>query len=1271
MPKIYSDIVTGNVTPLEDSTYDIGTDSIRVRNIYGDTLYGDGSNLTGISGGGGGNAKHAIFIDILDETTDLSVGNAKKTFRLPYAFNVSEIRVSVNTAPIGSSIIVDINKNGTSIFNTKASIDSTEETSVTSSAAYNIKTPFLASDDEITIDIDQVGSGTTGKGLKLLIIGTEITAATALYHLTSNASTVDEGSSVVFTMQTLNVANNTTIGYAITGIASGDISESLTGNFTIQNDTASLTINAVADMSSESSETMTLTAQALTAQVAIVNVDPTYAIARSAASIVEGTSVIFTLNTAGVPNGTTTAYTITGISAGDITGSLTGNFTTQNNAATLTVTAVSDDTTEAGGETMTITAGGATQTCDITDPPTGAPYDHSLKFDGVNDYYKTIGDNFDQYNTPSTVSTSDINYLTEAIRTGKNFSFVIDFRYDLNATPNGDCLMWNFYNHTNSPAHWGNWQNHRKISIYVYSYGNKFLFQLWHWAPNNPQSSTQTKFGYNSYYCPAINGQWNHFTGVSTTNGSQGVWHQAIITRGDSDDHRDTRADGGWGAFLNGEEGNFTGNYSGFNTAGDFNNGWGEATHDLNHSSNDILHQVGTPDLIKTQIFQANNVSHTTLGMIAFYDDVLTPTEIADIYDGGAKAGGNPDQAEIMNQDLTGKSSSGNLRHYWYLDADSSGYSLDFDGTNDWVTMGDATILDGSNTFTISTWIKFDTLPASGYRAVVVSKDEAYELYVRNYSNDIKIYLRLNNGTVDLTGATGMVVDTWYHLVAVHNSGGTDIYLDGVAVSTGLGSQVTINNTADSLVLGSREAVGTNYAFNGLIDEVAIFNAALDANAISAIYNSGEPTDLSSESDLVGYWRMGDGATYPTIPDDSSNSNDGTMTNMTSGDIQTDTPSNDDTGTVLKDKVGGCDLGIWNTTIETVKHITNPQLPYFDPGVPPPSVYNGESTTITQAGSTATSTVQWYSDSNRTNLINTGNTYTYTPSSTGSVTLYLKDTNGTAVQTAEMTYTVSTPGYSTHSLNTNAINEVENTTNVSLTLWDVVGNTYDYLDTTTLPNSGKFSFTFWYCPSQARNNSAYLFYADNNNYIRMNISSYNYPNLQLRLNNTWNNVYGTQGSEGSNVTNWADGVYKWKCYTCTFDPVTGNVKIFTNGEKVADYTSANAQYDFVAQHSGTIKMTLPANNSGSYGRVDNIALYDDVLTDAEAIAVQGGAGTDAVGRSVNLASLSGSSSKLVDYWKIQGDTGTNNYLTGVVNSKKLNVGGAVGGISQFMSTIRP
>ena len=42
---------SGHFVPDTDSQVDLGTNSVRVRNIYGDTLYGDGSNLTGISVG--------------------------------------------------------------------------------------------------------------------------------------------------------------------------------------------------------------------------------------------------------------------------------------------------------------------------------------------------------------------------------------------------------------------------------------------------------------------------------------------------------------------------------------------------------------------------------------------------------------------------------------------------------------------------------------------------------------------------------------------------------------------------------------------------------------------------------------------------------------------------------------------------------------------------------------------------------------------------------------------------------------------------------------------------------------------------------------------------------------------------------------------------------------------------------------------------------------------------------------------------------------------
>ena len=107
-----------------------------------------------------------------DETTDLTTGTAKATFRMPYALTVTAVRANVNTAPVGSTIIVDINDGAASILSTKLSIDASEKTSTTAATPPVISDSALADDAEITIDIDQIGSGTAGKGLKGWIIGT-------------------------------------------------------------------------------------------------------------------------------------------------------------------------------------------------------------------------------------------------------------------------------------------------------------------------------------------------------------------------------------------------------------------------------------------------------------------------------------------------------------------------------------------------------------------------------------------------------------------------------------------------------------------------------------------------------------------------------------------------------------------------------------------------------------------------------------------------------------------------------------------------------------------------------------------------------------------------------------------------------------------------------------------------------------------------------------------------------------------------------------------
>lgn len=121
----------------------------------------------------GGNPTQNIAIACSDETTAITTGTAKVTFRMPYAFTLSAVRASVTTAPTGSTIIIDINEGGTTILSTKLSIDASEKTSTTAASAAVISDTALADDAEITIDFDQVGSTIAGAGVKVYLIGSK------------------------------------------------------------------------------------------------------------------------------------------------------------------------------------------------------------------------------------------------------------------------------------------------------------------------------------------------------------------------------------------------------------------------------------------------------------------------------------------------------------------------------------------------------------------------------------------------------------------------------------------------------------------------------------------------------------------------------------------------------------------------------------------------------------------------------------------------------------------------------------------------------------------------------------------------------------------------------------------------------------------------------------------------------------------------------------------------------------------------------------------
>jgi hypothetical protein len=156
---------TGTITTTVGFQPNTLVDTLNSAGTSGQILKSTGSGLNWI------NFPIEVQAAASDETTALTTGTAKTTFRLPAAFTLTGIRISLTTAQASGSIFtVDVNLNASSILSTKLTIDNGEKTSVTAATPAVISTTTMPDDGEITVDIDQVGDG-TATGLKILLLG--------------------------------------------------------------------------------------------------------------------------------------------------------------------------------------------------------------------------------------------------------------------------------------------------------------------------------------------------------------------------------------------------------------------------------------------------------------------------------------------------------------------------------------------------------------------------------------------------------------------------------------------------------------------------------------------------------------------------------------------------------------------------------------------------------------------------------------------------------------------------------------------------------------------------------------------------------------------------------------------------------------------------------------------------------------------------------------------------------------------------------------------
>ena len=235
-------------------------------------------------------------------------------------------------------------------------------------------------------------------------------------------------------------------------------------------------------------------------------------------------------------------------------------------------------------------------------------------------------------------------------------------------------------------------------------------------------------------------------------------------------------------------------------------------------------------------------------------------------------------------------------------------FSIQFDGANDYIDIADNAAIDfdfRSEAASWNLWLKTSDTTSGVTYFEKNSSNVGWRFYLS--ANRLIIELRGTGGTGDRirvrTDNNVTYNDGSWHMISCTydgsgNASGITIYIDGVSETLDIQNDTLTTDTsvAANAAIAARTGGGNNFG-PGNIDEVSIWDVELSSANITTIYNSGTPIDLQGQgvspiTTSLNYWaRMGDGPSdsFPTIQD-VENSINGTMTNMTAGDIETEVP---------------------------------------------------------------------------------------------------------------------------------------------------------------------------------------------------------------------------------------------------------------------------------------------------------------------------------------------------------------------------------------------
>ena len=233
--------------------------------------------------------------------------------------------------------------------------------------------------------------------------------------------------------------------------------------------------------------------------------------------------------------------------------------------------------------------------------------------------------------------------------------------------------------------------------------------------------------------------------------------------------------------------------------------------------------------------------------------------------------------------DLSGNGNTGTVSGTTWTTAGKYGGALSFNGTSALVTIPDAASLRLTSAMTLEAWVNPSAVTSAWRDVIYKANDNYYLEATSSNASRPSVGGTFAGSGANIYGTAALTASTWAHLAATYDGATLRLYVNGTQVSS-VARTGALATSTNPLQIGGDSLYGQ--FFQGLIDEIRVYNVALTAAQVQADMNAPlgggtpPPSDLTLSKTHAGNFTQGQaGATYTlTASNTGSGATSGTVT---------------------------------------------------------------------------------------------------------------------------------------------------------------------------------------------------------------------------------------------------------------------------------------------------------------------------------------------------------------------------------------------------------